>query len=82
MSAPTYPKKSQCKVICEQHGDVLSDQEGEASDEIVADLIRREHLEDCPGPVEIYDEGELDFETAKELVERAEESNLTLDEVM
>lgn len=59
-----------CKVNCAQHGDICGDREEHPADHLVADLIRREHLEQCPGPVEIIELPEGEFRPASEIAER------------
>lgn len=68
------PKEEvRCKVNCAQHGDICSDLDRDPADELVADLLRRQHLEECAGPVEIVELPEAEFERASEIADRQRE---------
>lgn len=62
-----------CKVNCAQHGDLCKDRNSDPADHLVADLIRREHLEQCPGPVDIIELPAGEFQTAAEIADRQKE---------
>lgn len=53
------------KIVCESHGLI----EDNAKDRIAADLVRREHQEDCPVGCEIFEPGDDEFDRASELVQ-------------
>lgn len=75
MHDSTRQKGTVLKVTCDKHGDVCSDRDSDPEDHIVATLVRDEHLEQCPGPVEIeeFSPEDLEAERASEIAERQQE---------
>lgn len=60
-------------IVCPSHGE-LTDRP--AADEIAADLVRREHREDCGQEPEIVREGDLEFEPGSAYVDDVDDGTL------
>lgn len=75
MSDSNQTLASVFKVVCDKHGDLCTDRKSDPQDHIAADLVKREHEEQCPGPVSIeeFDQEDLEAEPASRIAERQKE---------
>lgn len=65
-------KDPRYKIVCVQHG-VLSDR---PKDWIAADLVKREHQEQCPGDCEVFEPGSDEFESAAALEDDGDQEEI------